>query len=266
MEKYQQELEEPVYKRLILLAGFATLVLSACGTLTTRVEGMPVAGATEILNTIPAATYTLEVPSASTMTTSPAISTPITTQPADTYEGWNTFGSGDYTFKYPSSFYVPIPIGPVFSITDSKTTYDSWAGNIPTNSELMITFMSLILDRRLDPYNNPGLLATPELALQREINMYFGIPYLVSGSTNVPWENANGGTDDGRKWFYPNVTYENVMLGPAKSAKVISDREIGYFILNPSDDSYYVRFSIKPAGSTLFKVADQILSSFKFSH
>jgi hypothetical protein len=238
MEKYQQEPEEPMYKRLVILVSCATLVLSACGTLTTRVEGTPVAGATEILNT----------------------------KPADTYEGWNTFDSGDYTFKYPSSFYVPTPIGPVFSITDSKTTYDSWAGNIPTNSELMITFMSLILDRRLDPDNNSGPLATPEMALQREINMYFGIPYLVSGSTNVLWENANGGTDDGRKWFYPNITYENIMLGPAKSAKVISDREIGYFILNPSDGSYYVRFSIKPAGSTLFKVADQILSSFNFSH
>jgi hypothetical protein len=255
-----------MYKRLILLAGFATLVLSACGTLTTRVEGTPVAGATEILNTIPAATNTLEVPSASTMTTSPVISTAMTSQPLDTYEGWNTFDSGDYTFKYPSSFYVPSPNGPVFSITDSKTTYDSWTGNNPTNSELMIMFISLNLDRKLDPDNNTGLLVTPELALKREINRYFGIPYLVSGSTNVPWENANGGTADGRKWFYPNVTYENIMLGPAMLAKVISDGEIDYFILNPSNNSYYVRFSIKPAGSTLVKVADQILSSFKFSH
>ncbi len=229
-----------MYKRLILLAGFATLVLSACGTTTTRVEGTPVAGATEVLNTIPAATY----------------------------EGWKTFDSGHYTFKYPSSFYFPSPNGPAISITDSKTTYDSWArnGNISTNSELVVGFVPLNLDRRLDPYNNPGLLAAPEQALQREINRYFGIPYLVSGSTNVPWENANGGTDDGRKWFYPNVTYENIQLGPAKSAKVITDSEIGYFILNPGDDSYYVRFSIKPADSTLLKVADQILSSFKFSH
>jgi hypothetical protein len=255
-----------MYKRFILLAGFATLVLSACSTLTTRVEGTPVAGATEILNTIPSATNTLDVPSASTMTTSPPISTPINTQPAATYEGWNTFDSGDYTFKYPSSFYVPAPTGPIFYLTDSKTTYDSWLRNTLTNSELMIMFMSLNLDRKLDPDNNPGLLATPELALQREINMQFGISYLVSGSTNVPWENANGGTADGRKWFYPNVPYENVMLGSTKSAKVISDGEIGYFILNPSDDSYYVWFSIKPAGSTLVKVADQILSSFKFSH
>jgi hypothetical protein len=231
------------------------------------VEGTTVAGATEILNTIPAATSPMETPSASTMTTSPVISTAITSQPADTYEGWNTFNSGDYTFKYPSSFYVPAPNGPELSITDSKTTYDSWAGgNTPTNSELMIMFMSLNLDRKLDPDNNPGLLASPELALQREINMDFGIQYLVSGSTNVPWENANGGTDDGRKWFYPNVTYENIMLGSTKSAKVISDGEIGYYILNPSDDSYYVWFSIKTAGSTLVKVADQILSSFKFSH
>ena len=255
-----------MYKRLILLAGFAILVLSACSTLTTRVEGTPVAGATEKLNTIPAATNTLDVPSAFTMTTSPPISTPINTQSADIYEGWNTFDSGDYTFKYPSSFYVPAPTGPEFYLTDSKTTYDSWAGNILTNSELMITFMSLNLDRKLDPDNNPGLLATPELALQREINMHFGIQYLVSGSTNVPWENANGGTADGMKWFYPNVPYENIMLGSTKSAKVISDGEIGYFILNPSDDSYYVWFSIEPAGSTLIKVAGQILSNFKFSH
>ena len=255
-----------MYKRLILLAGFATLVLSACSTLTTRVEGTPVAGATEILNTIPAATNTLGVPPASTMTTSPPISTPINTQPAATYEGWNTFDSGDYTFKYPSSFYVPAPTGPVFYLTDSKTTYDSWARNTLTNSELMIIFMSLNLDRKLDPDNNSGLLATPELALQREINMQFGIPYLVSGSTNVPWENANGGTADGRKWFYPNVTYENIMLGSTKSAKVISAGVIGYFILNPTDDSYYVWFSIKPADSSLVKVADQILSSFNFSH
>ena len=255
-----------MYKRLILLAGFATLVLSACSTLTTRVEGTPVAGSTEILNTIPAATNTLDVPSASTMTTSPPISTPINTQSVDIYEGWNTFDSGDYTFKYPSSFYVPAPTGPIFYLTDSKTTYDSGVGNTLTNSELMIIFMSLNLDRKLDPDNNPGLLATPELALQREINMHFGIQYLVSGSTNVPWENANGGTYDGRKWFYPNVTYENIMLGSTKSAKVISNGEIDYFILNPSDDSYYVWFSIEPAGSTLIKVAGQILSNFKFSH
>jgi hypothetical protein len=216
-----------VHKNLILLVSFATIILSAC--------------------------------SAQTSMTS-------TSQPESPYEGWNTYDSGDYTFKYPASFYIPVPIGPVFNITDSKTTYDTWAGNTPTNSELFITFISLNLDRRLDPYNNSSLLATPELALKKEINLYFGVPYLVSGITSVPWENANGGTADGRNWFYPNVTYQNIMLGSVKSAKVISDHEIVFFILNPNDDSYYVRFSIKPVNSSLLNVADQILNSFKFSH
>jgi hypothetical protein len=105
-----------------------------------------------------------------------------------------------------------------------------------------------------------------EQALQREINRAVGIPYLVSGSIDVPWENANGGTSDGRKVFTPNVPYQNVLLGTTYAARVFSENMIYYFILDPNDDSYYVRINIQPASSTLIQVADQILSTFTFTH
>ena len=194
-------------------------------------------------------------------------STPKTGPPVDPYEGWRTLDHGDYTLKYPPSYYNPISTDPVLLITDTKTTYDSWmhAGNI-TDSELLIQLISLTLDRNLDPFSNSSLLATPEQALQREINRAIGIAYYVSGSTNVPWENANGGTSDGRKVFYPNVSSQNIMLGNTNAAKIISDNMIYYFILIPNNNISYVRIIIQPASSTMIKVADQILSTFTFTH
>ncbi len=228
----------------------AAVILCACGT----------------LNAVPTATFTSET------ITNPVTSTPSTTQPADPYEGWISLESSEYTLMYPSSYYTPTSTDPVIFLADTKTTYDSWVANstmqtdgITNNDELLIQFISLVLDRKLDPYNSSSLLATPKQALQREINRAIGIPYLVSGSTNVPWENANGGTYDGGKWFEPNVTYLSIMLGTTNAAKIIRDNYVYYFILNPNDDSYYVRIIIQPASSTLMTIADQILSTFKFT-
>jgi len=117
------------------------------------------------------------------------------TQPA-TPEAWKTFNHGDYTLSYPSAYSID-PTDPVIVITDSKTTYDSWHNDSVDSSGLLIQIASLSLDRRLDPYQDPSRLATVEQALQREINNT-GIPYEVSGSTDVPWENAGGG---GVKWI-----------------------------------------------------------------
>jgi hypothetical protein len=194
-------------------------------------------------------------------------STLTTRQPTDPYNGWKTLDHGDYTLKYPASYYNPPSTNPVLFIADTKTTYDSWMHTDSiTDDGLLIQLISLTLDRRLDPYKDPSLLATPEQALQREINRAIGIPYYVSGSTNVPWENANGGTHDGKNVFYPNISYQNILLGATNAAKIISDNVIYYFILVPNDDSYYVRIIVQPASSTMIKVADQILSTFAFAH
>jgi hypothetical protein len=188
-------------------------------------------------------------------------------QPADAYTGWLTFETSDFTFKYPPSYYIPPSNYPVLIIADTKNTFDSWMQtNRAANNRLLIQLISLNLDRRLDPYNDPSPLATVEQALQREINRAVGIPYLVSGSIDVPWENANGGTSDGRKVFTPNVPYQNVMLGTTNTARVFSENMIYYFILDPNDDSYYVRINIQPESSTLIQAADQIVSSFTFTH
>jgi hypothetical protein len=188
-------------------------------------------------------------------------------QPADAYIGWLTRETSNYTLKYPPSYYIPPSNYPVLIIADTKNTFDIWMQtNSAANNRLLIQFISLNLDRRLDPYNDPSPLATVEQALQKEINRAVGIPYLVSGSIDVPWENANGGTSDGRKVFTPNVPYQNATLGTTNAAKVISENMIYYFILNPNDDSYYVRINIQPASSTLIQVADQILSTFTFTH
>jgi len=246
-----------MFMKLCFLFCSAAVVLSACGTL----SAAPTVTSTP--ETIPRpATTTIT----STPTTTPS-STPTTRRPTDPYKGWKTLDHGDYTLKYPSSYYNPASTDPVLFIADTKTTYDSWmhTDNINDNV-LLLQLISLTLDRRLDPYKDPSLLATPEQALQREINRAIGISYYVSGSTNVPWENANGGTDDGRKAFYPNVSYQNIMLGTTNAAKIISDNMIYYFILIPNDDSYYVRIIIQPASSTMIKVADQILSTFTFTH
>lgn len=181
-------------------------------------------------------------------------------------ETWNTFNHGNYTLNYPSAYYID-PTDPVIVITNSKTTYDSWHNDSLDNSELLIQIASLSLDRRLDPNKDPSPLATQERALQRAMNS-IGIPYEVSGSTDVPWENAGGGgeTSDGRKMFYPSVSYQNTILGTTSAAKVISDNKVYFFILVPNDDSYYLRITVQPASSVLIKVADQILSTFTFPH
>jgi hypothetical protein len=191
----------------------------------------------------------------------------MTMQPADAYTGWLTFETSDYALKYPPSYYIPPSNYPVLIIADTKNTFDTWMQtDSAANNRLLIQLISLNLDRRLDPFKDPSPLATVEQALQREINRAVGVSYYVSGSTDVPWENANGGTYDGRKVFSPNVTYQNVMLGTTKAARVFSENMIYYFILDPNDDSYYVRINIQPASSTLIQAADQILSSFTFTH
>ena len=212
----------------------------------------------------PTSTPALMMTTTSTITPS---STPTTRPSADLYKGWKTLDHGDYTLKYPASYYYPPQNGPSLFIADTKTTVDAWMhSDNSNNNRLLIQLISLNLDRKLDPFTDPSPLATVEQALQREINRAVGISYYVSGSTDVPWENANGGTDDGRKVFYPNVTYQNVMLGATNAARVISENMIYYFILDPNDDSYYVRINIQPASSPLLQVADQILSSFTFTH
>jgi hypothetical protein len=246
-----------MFMKLFLLFCFSAVVLSACGIL----SAAPMVTTTP--ETIPSpATTTIT----STPTTTPS-STPTTWRPTNPYKGWKTLDHGDYTLKYPPSYYNPTSTDPVLFIADTKTTYDSWMHTDSAgNNRLLIQLISLNLDRRLDPYKDPSPLATVEQALQREINRAVGISYYVSGSTNVPWENANGGTYDGRKVFCPNVSYQNVMLGTTNAAKIISDNMIYYFILIPNDDSYYVRIILQPASSTLIEVADQILSSFTFTH
>jgi hypothetical protein len=181
-------------------------------------------------------------------------------------EAWTTFNHGDYTLSYPSTYSID-PTDRVIVITDSRTTYDSWHNDSVDNSGLLIQLASLRLDRRLDPYKDSSQLATLEQALQREINN-IGIPYEVSGSTDVPWENAGGGggTSEGTKMFYPSVSYQNTILGTTSAAKVISDNKVHFFILVPNDDSYFLRITVQPASSVLIKVADQILSTFTFTH
>src|SRR5512138_772304 len=183
------------------------------------------------------------------------------TQPAIP-EAWKTFYHGDYTLSYPSAYYI-VPTDPVIVITDSKTTYDSWHDSSVDSNGLLIQVTSLRIDRRLDPYKDPSSLATLEQALQREINN-LGIPYEVSGSTDVPWENAGGGgeTSGGTKCIYPSLSYQNTFLGTTNAAKVISDNKVHFFILVPNDDSYFLRITVQPASSPLIKVADQILSTF----
>jgi hypothetical protein len=242
-----------MFTKLCLLFCSAAIVLSAC----------------ETLSTAPMVTITPEtIPSRATSTqASTPSSTSTTRQPVDLYTGWKTLAQGGYTVEYPPAFYNPTSTDPVLIIADTKATYDSWmnAGNIDDNG-LLIQFISLTMDRRFDPNKDPSLLATPEQAIQREINRAIGIAYYVSGSTNVPWENANGETSDGRKVFYPHISYQNIMLGTSNAAKIISNNMIYYFILNPNNDSYYVRIILQPASSTMIKVADQILSTFTFTH
>jgi hypothetical protein len=181
-------------------------------------------------------------------------------QPAEAYLGWIILEAYDYT-----SYYHPSSYAPVLIIADIKKTFDSWMQtNSTANNSLLIQLMSFTLDRRLDPILDPSPLVTGTQALQREINRV-GIPYLVSGSTDVPWENGNGGTSDGRKVFYPNIPYQNVILGTTNAARVIRENMIYYFILDPNGVDY-VRIIIQPTSSTLIPVAEQILSSFAFTH
>jgi hypothetical protein len=225
-----------------------------------------------LLGIIACGSQSTSIPTSTAAIASPTMLTAASLPPSSLIErqpaipqAWKTFNHGDYTFSYPSAYSID-PTDPVIVITDSKATYDSWHNDSFDNSELLIQIASLSLDRRLDPYKDPSRLATVEQALQREINNTVGIPYLVSGSTDVPWENGNGGTYDGRKWRFPSISYQNTILGTTSAAKVVSNNEVYFFILVPKDDSYFLRITIQPASSVLIKVADQILSTFTFTH
>jgi hypothetical protein len=191
---------------------------------------------------------------------------PTATGASTATEAWKTFDHGDYTLNYPSTYYTASN-DPVILVADSKTTIDSWMnnGSVDSNS-LLIQIVSLNLDRKLDPNLDPSPLASPEQALQREINRSVGVCYDVSASTNVPWENANGETYDGKKVFCPSVSYQNISLGTTSADEMVSDNAVLYFILVPNDDSYYVRITVQPINSGLIKVADQILSTFTFTN
>jgi hypothetical protein len=185
-----------------------------------------------------------------TTSTVAPLPTPTDNQPK-VPEAWNTLNHDGYVLRYPSAYYT-VSTDPVILIADSKTTYDSWMqdGAVDSN-RLLIQLTSLALDRRLDPDKDPSQLATPEQALRREINRTVGVSRDVSGSTDVPWENAGGETYDGRKVFYPSVPYENTMLGATGAAKVIGDNEVLYFILPPNEESDYLRIIVQPANSVL---------------
>ena len=245
--------------KLFLLSISTAIVLAACGTLSAG------PAATTVQETLPGPTRT-PVPAT---TTAPIItSSPMpTVNPPAIPEGWKTFNHGDYIFRYPPTYYIPTSTDPVLLIADAKTTYDSWMQtNSVNNSGLLIQLMSLSLDRRLDPNKDPSQLATVEQALHREINFTVGTSNYVSGSIDVPWENANGGTSDGRKVFYTSVPYQNTILGTTRAAKVIGNNSDYFFIPVPNDDSRYVRIIVQPASSILNQAADQILSTFTFTH
>jgi hypothetical protein len=203
----------------------------------------------------------------STMTTPTAVS-PIPSPDAQTPvpQAWTTFNHGDYSLNLPPG-YLTTSADPVTIIADTQETYDAWMQNgVVSNSGLLVQLVSLSLDRKLDANNASSPLATVEQALQREINRTVGLSYNVAASTDVPWENANGETYDGRKVFYPTVSYQEATLGAAAAAKVIGDNAVLFFLLVPNDDSYYVRITVQPANSVLMQVADQILSTFRFTH
>ena len=211
-------------------------------------------------------TATQTIAPAATITSTPTdILMPL--PPADVYTGWVTLATGDFMVKYPPSYYNPASYSPVILIADTQNTFDAWMHtDSADNDRLLVQLIALTLDRKLDPFSDNSPLATVEQALQREVNRTEGISYYVSGSTDVPWENANGGLYDGRKVFIPNVPYQNVMLGTVRAARIFSENMIYYLIIDPSDDSYYVKINIQPASSSLLQVADQILASFSFIH
>jgi len=245
--------------KLFLSSIFAAIVLAACGALSAG------PAATTTRETLPGPTRT-HVPAT---TTAPIItSSPMpTVNPPAVPERWKTFNHGNYTFRYPPTYYIPASTDPVLLVADAKTTYDSWMQtNSVNNSGLLIQLISLNLDRRLDPNKDPSQLATVEQALHREINFTVGTSNYVSGTTDVPWENANGETSDGRKVFYTSVPYQNTILGTTRAMKVISNNAVYFFIPVSSDASYYVRIIVQPANSALNQTADQILSTFTFTH
>jgi hypothetical protein len=200
------------------------------------------------------------------MTTAPASTPPTLPTAPQPLPASTTFNHGDYTFSYPSAYYVASN-DPVILVADTKATYDMWMqeGTVG-KSGLLIQLASLSLDRRLDPNVASGSLATVDQALHREINRTVGVSYEVSGSTDVPWENADGETYDGRKVFYPSIPYEDMTLGTARAAKASGDEAVFFFILVPGHDTYYVRITIQPPDSILMTVADRILSTFTFTH
>ncbi len=214
-------------------------------------------------NLLPTHTYT-HIPEPTTTFTPLS----ITRQPTSAYKGWLVLNYDDYTFLYPSSYYhpEPDPVHPCIIIADTKDAVEAYMNTerVPRN-HLLLSIISFGNSLKMDPYDETSPLVSPELALQKIINRTIGIPYDVDPSTVVPWENENG-ESGGRKVYYPNIPYQNILLGVTMAAKVSTVKGIYYFILNPHDYSYYLRVFVQPIDSTLMNIGDQILSTFAFTN
>lgn len=178
---------------------------------------------------------------------------------------WKILDQGDIFFKYPPGYFYDNG-DPAFKISNSKVTYDAWVasdGKTAESNSLMLDGVYLLLDRKLDPRGDTTKLASIDQALQREINRYSGNSDYVSSSVVVPWENANGGTYDGRKVFVSTVKYEPIIVNGISMAKVVTQDKIAYFIPNKSGDGY-LRLVFFPAKSNLIDVSEQIIKSVQF--
>ena len=148
-------------KQISLCLSFVVigLVSVACSSITVGIEWKATPSPTNVTSTgEPITTIPLtDAAATGEASLNPATGTPTATQPTDSptdaYEGWMTLDCGRFTVKYPPLYYATTASDPVYIITDTETTYDSWMGSSTSEADdlidddkLMIQAISLILD------------------------------------------------------------------------------------------------------------------------
>jgi len=189
--------------------------------------------------------------------------TPPTVPTVDT-ANWKTYTdsswSSNLTVKYPATFSLDENLAG-FTLANSKTDFESYLQTAPDfNNPNAIIITGTVSDLQFDT-QTPSDKHTLWEFIQKDMNMEFSKGRLVDGSTQVPWQNENGGTSTGQKYYLDNVPYEHIKIQGRDSARIKWKNVYVYYIPSASGKSY-ATFSVQPINSSLIKIFTSILDTY----
>jgi len=196
--------------------------------------------------------------------TPPTPASKLTKPTADPTANWKTYTfsswSSNLTLKYPPTFILDENLGG-FTLANSKADFESYLQTAPDfNNQNAIIITGSISDLRYD-IQKPSEKHTLWQFIQKDMNMEFSKGRLVDGNTQVPWQNANGGTASGQKNYLDNAPYEHIKIQGRTSAR-IKWKNVYYYYIPSASGKSYATFSVQPINSSLINIFNTILSTY----